>query len=425
MATASCVVNAGAMPVFADVDPDSGNLTAATIERVHHAAHARGHLRPPGRLAVRHGPDHGAGASEHGLKVIEDCAQAHGARYKGRSVGSHRPRRRMVLLPGQDHDHRRRRRHGHDQRRSAVARACGPTRTTARATRPCTSASTRRAFAGCTRASAPTGGCWRCRPPSAASSCAAWRIGRRAARATHQAVWNACQARTACGAAFRSCAAHGCRARPLQVLRLRRARRRSRAGWTPRSHRREPSTARACPATRDPAPRSTSKEPSTTPAGVPAERLPVARELGETSLMFLVHPTLTTIADRQNLHRRQSGPAGSERMMLPRLDARSWRLAFYAGACVLVFAPSLCSNAGDWHGVGRRPSWRSSAGPARPARIPAQMRCQSGLLGFGAGIELLQSTLPYRAAEWTDLLADGVGLMLASRAVDPGTTPQP
>jgi dTDP-4-amino-4,6-dideoxygalactose transaminase len=27
-------------------------------------------------------------ADEHGLKVIEDCAQAHGARYKGRSVGS-------------------------------------------------------------------------------------------------------------------------------------------------------------------------------------------------------------------------------------------------------------------------------------------------------------------------------------------------
>ena len=27
-------------------------------------------------------------AAEHGLKVVEDCAQAHGARYKGRPVGS-------------------------------------------------------------------------------------------------------------------------------------------------------------------------------------------------------------------------------------------------------------------------------------------------------------------------------------------------
>ncbi len=87
LASVSCVVNAGAVPVFADVDADSGNITADTIAAV---------LTPrtKGIIAV-----HLAGwpcdmdpimalAARHGLKVIEDCAQAHGARYKGRMVGS-------------------------------------------------------------------------------------------------------------------------------------------------------------------------------------------------------------------------------------------------------------------------------------------------------------------------------------------------
>lgn len=87
LASVSCVVNAGATPVFADVDADSGNLTAATIEAV---------LSPRTRAVV---VVHLAGwpadmdpimalAERRGLKVIEDCAQAHGARYRGRSVGS-------------------------------------------------------------------------------------------------------------------------------------------------------------------------------------------------------------------------------------------------------------------------------------------------------------------------------------------------
>jgi dTDP-4-amino-4,6-dideoxygalactose transaminase len=66
IASISCVVNAGATPVFADVEVDSGNLSAETISRVDPI------------MAL---------ASAHGLKVIEDCAQAHGARYKGRPVG--------------------------------------------------------------------------------------------------------------------------------------------------------------------------------------------------------------------------------------------------------------------------------------------------------------------------------------------------
>jgi dTDP-4-amino-4,6-dideoxygalactose transaminase len=87
IASISCVVNAGAVPVFADVDADSGNITAESIEAV---------LTPATRAVIC---VHLAGwpcdmdpimalAEKHGLKVIEDCAQAHGALYKGRSVGS-------------------------------------------------------------------------------------------------------------------------------------------------------------------------------------------------------------------------------------------------------------------------------------------------------------------------------------------------
>lgn len=87
IASISCVVTAGATPVFADVDRDSGNLSAATIARV---------LTPRTKAVIC---VHLAGwpcdmdpimalAEQHGMKVIEDCAQAHGARYKGRSVGS-------------------------------------------------------------------------------------------------------------------------------------------------------------------------------------------------------------------------------------------------------------------------------------------------------------------------------------------------
>jgi dTDP-4-amino-4,6-dideoxygalactose transaminase len=86
MASASCTVLRGAAPVFADVDRDSQNITAQTIERV---------LTPRTRAII---PVHLAGwpcemdeimelARSRGITVIEDCAQAHGAAYKGRPVG--------------------------------------------------------------------------------------------------------------------------------------------------------------------------------------------------------------------------------------------------------------------------------------------------------------------------------------------------
>ena len=87
VASVSSVVMAGARPVFADVDPDTQNLTAATIAAS---------LTPQSKAIVC---VHLAGmpcdmdpimqlAAEKDLLVIEDCAQAHGARYKSRSVGT-------------------------------------------------------------------------------------------------------------------------------------------------------------------------------------------------------------------------------------------------------------------------------------------------------------------------------------------------
>jgi dTDP-4-amino-4,6-dideoxygalactose transaminase len=87
IASVSCVINAGARPVFADVDTDSGNITPDTIAAA---------LSCNSRAII---PVHLAGwpcdmlgimalARDHGLTVIEDCAQAHGGRINGASVGT-------------------------------------------------------------------------------------------------------------------------------------------------------------------------------------------------------------------------------------------------------------------------------------------------------------------------------------------------
>ncbi len=87
VASVSCVVARGARPVFADVDPDSGNLTAESVRAVLTArtrAIIAVHLAgwPCDLDALR------ALADEGGLWLIEDCAQAHGATWRGRLVGS-------------------------------------------------------------------------------------------------------------------------------------------------------------------------------------------------------------------------------------------------------------------------------------------------------------------------------------------------
>lgn len=87
IASISCVVNAGAMPIFADVDAATGNITAETIAAVLTnktkaiiCVHLAGWPCDMDTIMAL--------ADKHGLYVIEDCAQAHGAHYKGRSVGS-------------------------------------------------------------------------------------------------------------------------------------------------------------------------------------------------------------------------------------------------------------------------------------------------------------------------------------------------
>jgi dTDP-4-amino-4,6-dideoxygalactose transaminase len=87
MASAACVRLMGATPVFADIDPVSGNITAETIAAV---------LTDRTRAVI---PVHLGGwpcdmpaimdlCRPRGILVIEDCAQAHGAEIDGAPVGS-------------------------------------------------------------------------------------------------------------------------------------------------------------------------------------------------------------------------------------------------------------------------------------------------------------------------------------------------
>lgn len=87
IASASCVVTRGAVPVFADVDRDSGNITPETARAV-----LTGRTRAI--IPVHLGgwpcdmPGFKSLAAEAGLAIVEDCAQAHGATIDGRNVGT-------------------------------------------------------------------------------------------------------------------------------------------------------------------------------------------------------------------------------------------------------------------------------------------------------------------------------------------------
>lgn len=87
VASASCVLLVGATPVFADIDIDSGNISAETIAPL---------ITQRTKAVI---PVHIAGwpcdmqsivalAKQHELLVIEDCAQAHGAYVSGKPVGA-------------------------------------------------------------------------------------------------------------------------------------------------------------------------------------------------------------------------------------------------------------------------------------------------------------------------------------------------
>lgn len=87
IATAAAALLAGALPIFADIDPDTYELDPTAVEAA---------ITPRTRAIV---PVHIAGcppdmdamldvARRHGLRVVEDAAQAHGAEWRGRRVGA-------------------------------------------------------------------------------------------------------------------------------------------------------------------------------------------------------------------------------------------------------------------------------------------------------------------------------------------------
>jgi perosamine synthetase len=86
-ASANSVIHVGARPVLVDVDPDTWCISAEAIEsaitprtRAIMPVHVFGRPAPMTEIAAL--------AKAHGVFVIEDCAEAHGARYDGKAIGS-------------------------------------------------------------------------------------------------------------------------------------------------------------------------------------------------------------------------------------------------------------------------------------------------------------------------------------------------
>jgi dTDP-4-amino-4,6-dideoxygalactose transaminase len=85
--TATAVLFAGGIPVFADVDPDTYCLDIVSVARV---ITPRTRAAIPVHLAMRFTDMDALTtlARQHALKIIEDCAHAHGGQYQGRGAGS-------------------------------------------------------------------------------------------------------------------------------------------------------------------------------------------------------------------------------------------------------------------------------------------------------------------------------------------------
>ncbi|MFP4315550.1 MAG: DegT/DnrJ/EryC1/StrS family aminotransferase [Desulfovibrionales bacterium] len=95
VATIAAIESVGAIPVFVDIDPKTFTMDPAALEKTLHALSLRPEYRPAKAVI----PVHIYGlscdmekictiAGNHGLVVIEDCAQSHGAYYQGKRTGS-------------------------------------------------------------------------------------------------------------------------------------------------------------------------------------------------------------------------------------------------------------------------------------------------------------------------------------------------
>ena len=101
ISTSECVGNVGATPVFVDVEPDGYTMDVNLLEeaigprtRAVIPVHLYGH--PADMPSLMHI------AERHGLKVLEDCAQAHGARVDGRMVGTFGHAASFSFYPGKN-----------------------------------------------------------------------------------------------------------------------------------------------------------------------------------------------------------------------------------------------------------------------------------------------------------------------------------
>jgi dTDP-4-amino-4,6-dideoxygalactose transaminase len=85
--TATAILDAGAVPVFADIDPDTYCIDVESVRRL---ITPKTKAIVPVHLAMRFADMDAlmALAKEHGLAVVEDCAHVHGGFYKGRGAGS-------------------------------------------------------------------------------------------------------------------------------------------------------------------------------------------------------------------------------------------------------------------------------------------------------------------------------------------------
>ena len=118
----AAICYAGARPVFVDIDPTTLTMDPGADRGGDHAADARRSCRSTSTASRPTWIRSSTIARRHGLSVIEDAAQAHGAEYKGTPRRQHRRSRLLQLLSRQEPRRVRRGRRGRHQRRRASPR---------------------------------------------------------------------------------------------------------------------------------------------------------------------------------------------------------------------------------------------------------------------------------------------------------------